>query len=115
MLAVLFLLTAATAPAASKCHAMAKRADVALHAADEAGARGDYRSANKVLDSALDTLGNAYAAPSANDDTGMHLVLARERQRRGQPRQAAALKRSILLERVALCGRPGDAGPSRRR
>ena len=86
-----------------------ERALQPLKLADAALARGDARSADRMLDEGLTALGNSYRRPDMLDDTGMHLTLANVEQDRRRFKLAARLKRRIFVERLELCG----AGPDR--
>lgn len=97
-----FLPIITTAPA--QCRPASKHALVWLAAADKASSRHDPKTANDQLDKSLAALGQAYLTPNLLDDTDMHLVIARDNQRRGRLSKAAVLKRRILIERLGLCG-----------
>lgn len=71
--------------------------------ADMAVKRGDQRTANARLDQALQTLGMRYHSPTMIDDSDMHLLLARQAIAKGRLRQAAAIKRQVLSDRLQLC------------
>ncbi len=71
--------------------------------ADMAAKRGDQRGANIRLDEALRTLGTRYRSREMIDDSDMHLLLARQAIAKGRLRQAVAIKRRILSDRLQLC------------
>lgn len=91
-------------PVAAGCQLASEQARAPMAAAEKALARGDARTANTMLDTALRALGNSYRQPNTLDDTGMHLTLANIQQGKGKLRLAAGLKRKVLKERLQLCG-----------
>jgi hypothetical protein len=52
-----------------------------------------------LLKNGLDILGNQYYSPKVIDDTGMHLIMADESERKGQLKEAANVRIKILQVR----------------
>ena len=65
-------------------------------------ARGDYAHANTLLADGIGTLGRRYASSAAVDDTGYRLVIAGDRDRKGDARGAAGLRESVLEARLQM-------------
>lgn len=107
MLNTLLIVLAVTTPVAPRCLPNVQPATAQLKVADAAAARRDYRVADAALDTGLHELGNGYAPPPTNDDTGMHLVVANSQRSRGKLKLAVELKRRVLAERLGLCGKAG--------
>jgi hypothetical protein len=59
----------------------------------------DWLAANTLLKDGLSILGNRYRSPKVIDDTGMHLIMANESERKGQLKDAATLRMDILQVR----------------
>lgn len=108
MLAIVMPLLIATSSVDARCQPGADAAAAQLQTADRAIHKRDLRVANGALDAALHALGDAYAPPETNDDTGMHLVVAGAQQREGRLRAAVEIKRRVLVERLQLCRLPSQ-------
>ena len=73
-----------------------------LDKANVASAAKHHGEAGKLLDQALHLLGDDYAGPEVDDDTGMKLVAAMAETKKGHIDIAANLKRRVLESRLEL-------------
>ncbi|WP_394760998.1 hypothetical protein [Phenylobacterium sp.] len=92
-------------PASACGSPAAYRRSIALLAEASAAARAPVPSTDQVstlLKQALDALGSAYVLPGLIDDSGMHLILANEAERKGDLGLANSMRRRILEERLRL-------------
>jgi hypothetical protein len=76
--------------------------------ANEAFASRHYSVANDLLDLALLSLGNFYAAGSAVDDTGTMLVAAKIEVAQANFQLASRMKRDVLNTRLSLYRKKTD-------
>jgi predicted metal-dependent hydrolase len=53
----------------------------------------------------LDELGDEYASPEVDDDTGLKVLMAEDMASRGNEREAAEILMRVLEERLKLCQR----------
>ena len=106
MFGVVLALFATATSAEGRCRSGYAGASAKLQVADRAAARRNFSAANRALDEGLRALGNAYAPPRMMDDSGMHLVVAWDQERKGRLKNAAAIKRRILVDRMSLCHLP---------
>ncbi len=110
--AFLMLLTSTASPQ-PRCQSGFAAASEQLRLADHSVTRRDFPAANRALDAALDKLGHAYAPGGMLDDSGMHLVVASQQERRGKLKDAVEIKRRILTDRMAMCTTHSRPMPSR--
>lgn len=73
-----------------------------LESADQAIATEDWAAANVLLKRGLKQLGSRYVSADTIDETGMKLVLADAAEKRGEPQNAARMRRNLLSTRLAL-------------
>ncbi len=90
-------------PVAARCSSAYVRASRLGDQADAAIARRDYAAANHMLDKGLAALGAAYVHPRVLDDTSLQLTFARYHEKKGRLSNAATSKRTVLIDRLALC------------
>lgn len=64
-------------------------------------ANGDYAAADTAFDQAIATIGDSYVDTHALDDTGMQLILADSKSKKGDHAGAAKLKAQIVKSRLA--------------
>lgn len=90
-------------PVATRCSSTYVQASRLSDQADAAIARRDYVAANHMLDKGLAVLGAAYVNSRVLDDTSLQLAFARYHEKKGRLSNAAASKRTVLIDRLALC------------
>ena len=86
-----------------RCGSSYTVATAARRQAELASRRGDLAAASARLDDGLRALGSRYATREVIDDSGMHLLLAKQAQAKGRLKQANAIKGDVLTSRLQLC------------
>ncbi|MEH3144554.1 MAG: hypothetical protein PGN34_04220 [Methylobacterium frigidaeris] len=105
---VLAGLVAALGASAAAAEPAGGRLDLARRHATEgraALARGDDAAALAAFDAALAVIGEGAVPPGTIDDSGLHLVLADAKLRRGEMAAAARLKAGVVETRLSFLTR----------
>jgi len=92
-------------PAECKMEMVGEEVGVLLQRADVAANKNDYQHAEDLLKLGAAELQDYYLKPPTPvilDDTGMHLILAEDADRRREVRLAVAIRRRVLVDRLQL-------------
>lgn len=84
---------------------LAARIAAIIRDADEAIAKQDWETANRLITHGMAVLGEEYYLPDVDDDTSLKTAAADDQERRGNFANAVKMRRNSLASRLALLKR----------